>query len=115
MSAASDLALAAAAREVDALSSAGERLEKLLARLTRLGALDADAIMQAQAIDLLAQTMQELARFMRSVATDFDADSQAVIVRALADVRLADLAQRLDVFCSGAPETPPENNGVELF
>ena len=115
MSAGARHALAASAGEMDALSVCGAAVERVLNRLMKEGALDSAAIMEAQSMDLLIQTLRELAAFMRAIAAHADPNSPAALNCALADVKLGALAGRLADACNlGAPRDA-ESTAIELF
>lgn len=87
--------LRALARELAALAAAGLKLQDLIGAEVRTGKLGTEAMLDAQAADLLSQQLQELAKFLETYTDALqreDADPIRVVTGCLV---LGALAKRL--------------------
>ena len=108
--------LQAAAAETSNLSRAAERLQSLASDLIRR-AVDGDPalMVEAQGLDVLAQTLAALSAFLQRVGQDASPDWRLDIAPALDSVSLSDLAYRLGHKDADIGEMVAPAGDCELF
>lgn len=98
------------AREVTDLVVLGDQLQDLISRLVvTAAATDPNALMEAQAADLLSQRLSGLAAFVRALADAAPTDVSADIESALRVLTLTEQARRLS-----NPGSPPAIDAGEV-
>jgi len=108
--------LQAAADETLDLSRTAERLQSLTSDLIRRAALRDPAVVQdAQALDLLAQTLAALAQFLQRVGQDVPVQWRLDTTAALNGLALSDLATRLGHKDAASAEPVAPAGECELF
>jgi hypothetical protein len=99
------------AQEVTDLIAIGDQLQDLISRLVvTAAASDPNALMEAQAADLLSQRLSGLAAFVRALAHAAPADVGADIGSALRVLTLTEQARRLS-----NPDSPPAVEAGEVL
>lgn len=97
------------AREVTDLVAVGDQLQELISRLVvTAAASDPNALIEAQAADLLSQRLSGLAAFVRALADAAPADVSADIEGALRLLTLTEQARRLS-----SPASPSATDAEE--
>jgi hypothetical protein len=109
--------LAAVADELVQLSDKSEALQLLFSRALQSGALDTAALVEIQTVDLVAQSLGELARFLTGYLETRERDGDQALPAAINRIVLGDLAQRIAAICAGANphEVRAADNSIELF
>lgn len=100
--------LGACARELSALAARCEELQTGLAPALRSGA----AIEEAQALDLLTQSLAAVAGYLGEVSAELPAELTIDPRDAAAKVPLAEMARRL---VGMRPHAAPESGELEMF
>ncbi|TAJ74690.1 MAG: hypothetical protein EPO51_01135 [Phenylobacterium sp.] len=99
------------AQEVTDLVAIGDQLQDLISRLVvTAAASDPNAMMEAQAADLLSQRLSGLASFVRALADAAPADVGADVDSALRLLTLTEQARRLS-----SPGSPPAVDAGEVL
>ncbi len=107
--------LRALGRELAGLAGAGLKLQDLIGAEVRAGKLGAEAMLDAQAADLLSQQLQELAKFLEAYSDALQREDADPIRTATSSLVLGALAERLRN-PGGIPTSVDSTNGdLEMF
>ncbi len=107
--------LRALGRELAGLAAAGLKLQDLIGAEVRTGKLGAEAMLDAQAADLLSQQLQELAKFLESYSDAVEREDEDPIRAATGCLVLGALAERLRNL-GGIPTSVDSVSGdLEMF
>jgi hypothetical protein len=103
------------AEELGLLSAAAGNFEEVMSRALGGGAPSREMIIDAQMTDHLVQHLTQLAKFARLYLSSIQSGEGNAAARAIAEVTMSALAQRLAATCLGAESATLAPTEPELF